>query len=376
MSHSKFAPSSSSSWLHCAGHLNAVRDIPNTDSAASMEGTVAHEFGELILNGEEKPKKLIGKPSTSHPELVFTKEMYTHVKGYVEYCEAIPGERYVETKVTYDGWVPEGYGTSDVIIANDEARELHVIDLKYGQGVEVSPVENTQGMLYALGAYVEFDFTHEFDKVIIHIYQPRMKNIEQWEITTDDLLKWADGVVRPAAIAAQDPDAKRTAGLKQCKWCAAKPTCKELRDHNEKVIMSDFDDLTLPQIGENLDLVSILKNKELIEGWLKSIEKHVKSKLDNGEKVEGMKLVEGRGSRKWTDEEEVETLLRNRKYKMDEIYTKKLISPSQTEKLLGKKFDKIAHLVVKTAGKPTLALETDRRKDINECVKDEFDEIF
>jgi hypothetical protein len=63
-------------------------------------------------------------------------------------------------------------------------------------------------------------------------------------------------------------------------------------------------------------------------------------------------------------------------YKTEEIYTMKLISPAQAEKLVGKKkFGELNELVVKPPGKPTLVPDSDKRKAINENVEDMFDEL-
>lgn len=54
-------------------------------------------------------------------------------------------------------------------------------------------------------------------------------------------------------------------------------------------------------------------------------------------------------------------------------YTKKLLSPSQAEKALGKsRKGEIADLITKPTGKPTLAPESDKRPAIN-LTDDDFD---
>ena len=53
----------------------------------------------------------------------------------------------------------------------------HIIDLKYGKGVSVEAEQNTQAMLYALGVIDDLGFMYEFDTVVIHIYQPRIKKL-------------------------------------------------------------------------------------------------------------------------------------------------------------------------------------------------------
>lgn len=60
----------------------------------------------------------------------------------------------VDMKLDYSPWVPEGFGTGDLVIITDDV--LEVIDLKFGQGVLVSAIGNTQLWLYELGAIQQF----------------------------------------------------------------------------------------------------------------------------------------------------------------------------------------------------------------------------
>src|SRR5690606_40129037 len=57
-----------------------------------------------------------------------------------------------EQRLDFSRWVPEGFGTGDVVIISDHGMEI--IDLKYGQGVKVEAAGNPQLRLYGLGAYV------------------------------------------------------------------------------------------------------------------------------------------------------------------------------------------------------------------------------
>lgn len=56
-----------------------------------------------------------------------------------------------ETRLDLGRYVPESFGTGDVIIYSGGV--LEIIDLKYGKGVEVSAIDNPQLRLYGLGAY-------------------------------------------------------------------------------------------------------------------------------------------------------------------------------------------------------------------------------
>ncbi len=60
-----------------------------------------------------------------------------------------------EQRLDYSAYVPEGFGTGDLLIVVDKV--LTVIDLKYGKGVAVEAELNPQMMLYGLGALELFD---------------------------------------------------------------------------------------------------------------------------------------------------------------------------------------------------------------------------
>jgi hypothetical protein len=221
-------------------------------------------------------------------------------------------------------------------------------------------------MLYALGAYAEFGFISDFKTVCISIVQPRLDHISEWSISVKDLLKWAEWVSQRAELALSD-EAERTPGEKQCRFCKAKATCPALLKYTEDIIMADFDDLDdLPSPDRLSDdkLRRVLEAKGLIEGWLTSVETVVRERLEEGKDFKGFKLVEGRSTRRWDDESEAEKSL----FELvgDSAFTKKLVSPAQAEKLV-KKADKtkLQALIVKPAGKATLAPESDKRPPLN-----------
>lgn len=52
---------------------------------------------------------------------------------------------------------------------------------------------------YGLGALELFDGIYDIDTVSMTIYQPRRQNISTFEISKDDLYRWADEVLKPTA---------------------------------------------------------------------------------------------------------------------------------------------------------------------------------
>jgi hypothetical protein len=112
-------------------------------------------------------------------------------------------------------------------------------------------------------------------------------------------------------------------------------------------------------------VADILKAEPMISAWLKSVKDRALSSLLNGEEIPGYKVVEGRGSRAWTDEDAVSAALRKAGHYVEEIYTEpQLLSVAQMEKALGKK--RVAEicgaLIESKPGSPTVAPESDKRK--------------
>lgn len=366
--HAKLSASGSHRWLACPASVEAERGIADKSSPHAFEGTVAHELAEVALKSNTDADEWVGKvmPET-HAEI--TQEMVDHVQEYINYVRYhIPPNAYAayEVRVDFSDWVPEGFGTCDALIIGGST--MHVIDLKYGQGVQVSPVDNSQGMLYALGAYAQCAGIVDIQKIIITIVQPRCNPdiFESWEITIDQLLEWGE-YAKSRALMCGLPDAEFNPGEKQCQWCKAKATCTALAAFTSDVIMNQFDEVEeLTPVNRLTDeqLGKALSAKKLIVSWLDAVEDVVVERLGSGVAFEGYKLVAGKSNRQWSNEGAVE----NDIYELlgEEAYTKKLVSPTQAEKIVGKKrASEIAKFVVKPQGRPTLAKSDDPRPAVN-----------
>ncbi len=132
----------------------------------------------------------------------------------------------LEERLDFSEWVPEGFGTGDVVVISDGI--LQVIDLKYGKGLEVSAIENPQLRLYGLGAYNQFEMLYDIDLIKTTIIQPRLDNISSEEIEVTKLLTWADNVKKKAQMAFNG-EGEFVSGS-HCGFCRAKNDCrKELR---------------------------------------------------------------------------------------------------------------------------------------------------
>jgi hypothetical protein len=365
MKHATLGASSAHRWAYCPGSVAASADLPNTSSPFAEEGTAAHEMAEEVLGSSWPMTKLNNFEN---------QEMANHVFVYTEYVERLKTGAdltMIEQRVDYSDWVPGGFGTADAIVLRGDT--LHVIDLKYGMGVQVYAENNPQGMLYALGAYNEIRHAADVKRVVITIVQPRLDHISEWEISIPDLLKWAEWISQRAE-ATEEPDAPRIAGESQCKFCLAKHNCGALLKHTTDAMLTEFEDLdnlpppdtlTEEQVG------AALAAKSLIEGWLNAVQAHVVERLENGQGFPGFKLVAGRSSRSWIDED---AALKNlsEMVGLDRAMTEpKLISPPQAENVLGsKRKADIQSMIAKAEGKPTLAPDSDKRPAVNVQLSD------
>ena len=363
--HSPLGASGAACWLNCAGSYWAQKDLPDKGSAFALEGTCAHALAELCLTTElNHVKLLVGKHQIINKERQgqpITSEMADYVQTYVDYVRGIGGNQGYEQRVSYEEWVPGGFGTADAIVTKDDT--LFVIDLKYGKGVKVDAYENPQGMLYALGALNERIAFQEFEKVVIVIHQPRLDHVSEWTVEPAGLYYWADWV-KERALLCLEPDAQRTPGEKQCQWCRAKATCPALLKQTEVAIMQEFDsfdaELPAPASLSEEKLRVVMDHKDMIEKWLKSVETHVISQIESGKPFPGWKMVEGRSNRKWADEAYAANFLTG--LLGERAYTKKLLTAPAAEKALGKEGkEKIQSLITKPEGKGVLVPEGDKR---------------
>jgi len=273
------------------------------------------------------------------------------------------GELLVEQRVDFSPWVNEGFGTCDAIVI--DGSYLHIVDLKYGKGVPVTAEENTQAILYALGAYNDYSMIHDIRHITISIVQPRLNNISEWSLSLSDLLNWGERISQ-AAQATQEDNAPRNPSEKACQWCKAKAKCPALHAKAEKIMLSHFDDFdpTNPDALTHEQLVQVLEGKKLVMAWLEAVEDYATSQLKSGKDFAGYKLVAGRSLRAWGDDEAAEKILVE--VLGEAAFSKKLISVAQAEKALGKgKTQAIDSFIVKPEGAPTLAPESDPRPAVN-----------
>ena len=370
--HALLSASSSHRWIECPPSARLEENFENKDSIFAAEGTAAHALAEYKL------KKYLGIKSQKPKSEFDEKELEYYTGIYFDYvCELIAEAKarskdpiiLVEKKLDFSNCVPKGFGTGDLVIVADKI--LDIVDLKYGKGVEVSAVNNPQMMLYAIGALNLFDSLYDIEKVRMTICQPRFDNISTFEITVDDLIKWAEDVVKPKADLAIKGEGEFCAG-EHCRFCRAKFNCRVRAEENMKMAQYDF--RKGPLLTDD-EITEILSSVDELQKWANDIQAYALDKAVNeNKKWDGFKLVEGRSSRKYSNEQAVCKTLIDAGFEEEDIYSKNLLGITAMEKVIGKKKFKelLDNLVYKPQGKLTLVAQSDRRPEIKSTVEVDF----
>lgn len=267
----------------------------------------------------------------------------------------------VEQRLDFSPWVPEGFGTGDLVLITDDY--VWVLDLKGGKGVLVDAVDNSQMRLYGLGAYNELSHLYDIKRVRMTVLQPRKGNYSSEEMSTDELLRWADDFVKPRATLAWDGLGEFVPG-EHCAsgFCRARFTCAARAEANLAVARSDFA-LQPPELLTMEQLTSVLERADEAIKWLSDVQTYALQQAQQGHAIDGWKLVEGKSNRKYANADEVAKRLVDGGVPEAVIYERALLGITAMEKALGKKVfgELVGDLLVKPAGKPTLVPAADKR---------------
>jgi len=370
MDHAKLSASSSHKWIHCPGSVPLEVGEPESTSTYAEEGRLAHEIGELKLRKafiepmgarafNAKLKKLQEHPQYN-PEMLTTTDVYlNYISEIAHACTSRPYVA-VEKRLDFSAWVPEGFGTGDCVMLFGDS--MWVNDYKHGKGVPVSAENNSQMLLYALGAYAAYSLMFPIKTIHLAIIQPRLSDEPStWTLSVEDLLAWGEWV-KPIAATAASGDGECNSG-EWCRFCRAKAKCRVRADNH--TALEAFGGRK-PPLLTNEEVGAVLAQAINISTWVADLEEYALTECLSGREVPGWKAVEGRSNRSFTDQEAAFKALRESGTPNEMLYERKPLTLTGVEELIGKpKFKTLLNqYVVKPPGKPTLAPATDKREPI------------
>lgn len=243
----KLRPSSSERWTSCPGSARLEHGLPPVTSKYAEEGIKAHELAaNFFESGTESFVQFI-----IDSKIKVSNDMAKNVNKYTDYVNELFNLNgsllLIERKVDFSHVMPNvenATGTCDALIIDDKSGTLHVIDLKYGKGVKIEVKDNTQLLLYALGAWSDLAFLYDIYAVTMHIVQPRINNFDSQTLEIEDLEPWETFFIEKSKIALGD-NPPRAASKKACMFCRAKTICPEYQEFNKSFSVDEFDNLTI-----------------------------------------------------------------------------------------------------------------------------------
>jgi len=408
--HSKLSFSGSKRWLTCAGSVQLCQQVNpdniRTSSRFAAEGTVAHEICDLCIAKNIKPEFYLGK-KFSADGFTFTvnQEMVDAVQSYVDYIAGITslGDCVLESEVksSLEHLKIDGLknGTTDALITNHDNKTIYVIDFKYGQGVAVEAIENTQLMMYGLGGLYKLIPTGkpilEY-RVILVIVQPRAFHpagpIREWEISVKDLYKWQNEILIPRGNLCNTPNPPLKTSDEGCRFCEAAGTCPELHKETQKLAIVDFDQIevepdkkfpTLPELSPEQKL-KIMEHATAIRAFIVAVENQIKVEMERGSKDYDscFKLVRKQTRRQLTEDYADPDLTAFLDYLTPEkLFVNKLRPMGEIERMLkvseGIKATKeiMAVATTKPEGEIVVAKLSDKRKAVEPSATRDFSEL-
>lgn len=370
-SHSVLSASGAERWMNCTPSARLSEKMPQQDSDYAKEGELAHEVAEITLLhrvGHRNDSDLSARMKVLRKSAHWYDGITEDVLPYVDFIhEQINSDKdsalHVEVKVDLSAFIEQGRGTCDsAVIAKDT---LYITDLKFGRGVRVSAVDNSQLKLYAVGALQEFGMLYDITTVVLSIVQPRLDAVSTWAITVDDLLDWAENTVKPVAEIAFNGEGDHAPG-DWCRFCRAKVICPALKAEALSAAELDFSADDVDKDSED-DLLQVYAVADRITDYLETVKAFVYQRALEGKRWPGLKLVAGKSSRRIADEWIALTLLIDEGYDRDQLINVKLKGIGELEKLLGDDFELLNGCIDKPTGKPTLVDESDKRQEINKA---------
>jgi hypothetical protein len=371
--HALLSASGSKRWLTCTPSARLEATLPEQKRQPgafdfSQEGTTAHSLAEIKLRqyfgqieSEDYEKEYTEIKATPY----YNDDFEANVDNYVLYVRSQIGEGdtpLFEQRVDFSDWVPDGFGTADVVILSKHS--IRVIDLKFGRGVPVNAQDNTQLRLYALGAYSKFkEEWPDIKEVSYTIHQPRLDSISTDGTTIIKLVDWANYFVKPKAKKAWAGAGEFLPG-EHCQFCKAKAQCRARSDFNTELTRLEFRN---PPLLDEDEISLVLSKAQDLRTWVNDVEEHaVNRAVDSNIIPPGFKLTTSITHRRYVDQALAATVLEDKGLDKEIIWEKpklktiaaikKLVPKSPIEAWLG-------DLIARPEGQPKLVRVKDDLKE-------------
>lgn len=362
--HSLYSPSAAEQWMACAARKNLIKDIPSETSSFAEEGTLAHSVCEAVFRERWYS---IPFPSDLYMQMLSYQdhgdEMLQCAHLYADVLESWVNDKERIGQIIWFG-LEKGipiypalgcFGTADCVIVGTKGAAI--IDFKYGKGKDVS-ANSLQLRVYLSGLFLHLKNLP--DNYMFHsvVFQPRILPVpKHTTYAPEEIKKFSDDVF--AAITKSEIGGDPIEGH-HCYWCPAKRThdfalkCPLIKERPLKAAQENFaqflQDMNMPgplkseyESTNKRDeaMMKIISIAPLIQQIAEDSKEEFMHRIEHGETIEGLMIVDKLGNRKLNfenDEQAIKVL--SESYPKIETYETKTITKikplAKLEKLLGK----------------------------------------
>lgn len=385
--HHLFGGSPARYWSNCYGWASIVQGLPQEPAGPAAErGTALHKGileqrvqGELnkLLHGTPVVTDYASIPNWPDEgelladefwELLFEKALEGFVTGK---------QIYIERKLMFSVDLDCG-GTGDIVILyyNDKGKLVAVVgDCKFGRIPVNADEEQLKFYLTALNKIAR-EKGKQIDVFKSFIYQPEtFPNWKEATFTKSEIER-AEAKYDKAIAESKKEKPKFKVG-DWCEWCKARGRCDAYTRHLDRemeltvIRNKDLNTVEFINVAETPSeiLANIHKFKNKIKNLFTAVDKELILRIANGEKIEGIKIVEGVTKRKFKDEDEVVSVIESHgvyPYKAAPLkgigdMTKELMAVKGIKKA---EADKIINpLTIKPEGHPKITTSDDNAPD-------------
>ena len=282
---------------------------------ASCEFYLKRNFGAEVENYETRVDESLLKSCE-----IYTKVIEATVKKFLDDGDDI--EVYVEEELSFT-YKSLNFRKCivDFALWNKTKEHLYVYDLKYSMNPPKA-FENKQLGVYA-AALLKRRVKKKMKGITLGICGVFSK--EAW-----DFYEVKDMVYIKKHLDALDKlnENENYCFGEHCKYCKFLLGCPEVKKQLPKRESLDvFNNISMKELDERASLLSFFKS------YIKTLEVELRERLASGDVSGHFELIETKSNRKWIDEGLVEKEFKDLE---DKIYNKKLLSPAQLEKIVGK----------------------------------------
>ena len=361
--HAKYSPSQLSRIIACPGSVfmsEGIEQLPTSPYAA--EGTMLHSYIEQYIDSNTMP-------DVRTDYKVLLERCMDYLTSIRDSNSAIFTEMYMISAVETDV-----AGTADVVMINPTTSAAHIVDWKFGGGVHVAVLDNPQFLAYAWLLLEKFP---SINQVTVHVAQPRLDNFDYQTMTREYVDNWYKSVLSPALRTAERIDNPvLRPSLDACRWCRANAVCPARHaqvNQQAAEAFAMYADIEAQRV-DHKKIAEFYAKIPSLENAIKAVKYYVRTQcyLKGAEVIPGYKVVQGRGSRKWSvSSDRVIQFMEQKGIDAGELFDADLKSVAAIEKLVkglktDPEFNKLYHteygaasIVPASDPRPTISLTRD-----------------